>query len=154
MKFPYWMKLGHMLKTISPKHTCYTTNSKSDVLRISCSLRFTEFTHFPQDASETHASFYSTELQLILYTESYIIILVYLFIICRHNGIRLPLRFRVVSWHLIDIYIPECQDKLFLSTGRQWTVLFCSLKLREFLMFPINRISVIYTNILGIATPM
>ena len=42
----------------------YTTNIISDVSRIS--LIFTEFVYFPQDGSQTHTTFYSTEPQLIL----------------------------------------------------------------------------------------
>ena len=38
-------------------------NITSDVSRMS--VIFTEFTYFPRDASETHTSLHSTELQLI-----------------------------------------------------------------------------------------
>ena len=52
----------------SPKFTCYTTNTVSDVYLFS--LVFTQFTYFPQDVSETHTLLRSTELQLILHYDA------------------------------------------------------------------------------------
>ena len=57
----------------SPKFTCYTTNTVSDVYLFS--LVLTQFTYFPQDVSETHTSLHSTELQLILRYEAEICLL-------------------------------------------------------------------------------
>ena len=54
---------SYILK-LSPKYTCYMTNTTSDMSRMS--VIFTDFTYFPQDVSETHTSLHSTELQLIL----------------------------------------------------------------------------------------
>ena len=54
---------SYILKS-SPKYTCYTTNTVSDVYLFS--LVFTQLTYFPQDVSQTHTSLHSTELQLIL----------------------------------------------------------------------------------------
>ena len=62
------LKTDHLAKSYilksSPKFTCYTTNTVSDVYLFS--LVSTQFTYFPQDVSETHTSLHSTELQLIL----------------------------------------------------------------------------------------
>ena len=54
---------SYVLKS-SPKHSCYMTNTVPDVYLFS--PVFTQFTYFPQDVSEIHTSFHSTELQLIL----------------------------------------------------------------------------------------
>ena len=65
--FFFWEHLAksYILKS-SPNHTCYTTNTIFNVYLIS--LIFTQFTYFPQDVSEMHTSFHSTELQLILHS--------------------------------------------------------------------------------------
>ena len=55
---------SYILK-LSPKLTCYTTNTVSDVYLFS--LVFIQFTYFPQDVSEIHTMLHSTELQLILH---------------------------------------------------------------------------------------
>ena len=54
---------SHILKS-SPKYTCYTTNTTSDLSRIS--VTSTEFTYFSRNVSETHTSLHSSELELIL----------------------------------------------------------------------------------------
>ena len=59
----YHLAKSYVLKS-SPKDTYYTTNTVSDVYLFS--LVFTQFTYFPQGVSETHTTFHSTELQLIL----------------------------------------------------------------------------------------
>ena len=56
---------SHILKS-SLKHTCYITDTTSDVSRIS--LIITKFPYFPQDVSEAHTLFHSTELELVLHS--------------------------------------------------------------------------------------
>ena len=55
---------GKIILKSSPQFTCYTTNTTSDVSRMS--IIFTEFTYLSRDVSETDTPLHSTELQLIL----------------------------------------------------------------------------------------
>ena len=61
---------GHLAKSCilksSPKFTCYTNNTVSDVYLFS--LVLTQFTYFPQDVSETHTSLHSTEVNFALWS--------------------------------------------------------------------------------------